>query len=71
VHPVDKSGEQCGHKEREQRPIFDDDKGRQGKEIKADILLVHWIVGAVGHLIKVPQKGAPVAGFPPSDKKSD
>jgi len=68
VDPINRSGEERAQEEREQHPIFDDDVGRQRKEIEADILVVEWVIRAIGHAIEEPQEDAPVVDLSPGDK---
>jgi hypothetical protein len=40
MHPIHGSGDEKAQDERQQDPIFEDDVGGKGEEIKADVLAV-------------------------------
>jgi hypothetical protein len=65
------SGEERAQEKREQHPILGNDIGWQRKEIEADVLVVERVVRAIGHVIEVPQKDAPIVDLSPGDKYSE
>ena len=71
ARPIDRSGEQHAHDDREQHPVLDRDIGGQREEIEADVLAVERIVGAVRHVIEELQEDAPVAGFRRADQRCE
>ena len=64
LHPIHRSGDEKAEDEQQQKPIFEDDIGGQGEEIKADVFAVLGIAPSIRHLIDESQEHIPVADLP-------